>query len=151
MFITAGILFTYGLLQLSVWWLIHTGMTFWKAGFPYHSRSYEISGRMRYIHWTSLTVGILFPFVPVVTSMGKFGVDVRQRADNYTSSQQLFLSGGLGFSMSRFPPILCTASDPEAIFYTTVLPIQFISLVGCSFLLIIFWTIYRVSEVDQHQ
>ena len=147
-FDNAGMCFTYGLLQLSVWWFIHTGITFWKAFFPFHSRSFEVSGRMKYVHAASLVIGMLFPFLPVVTSMVKFAVDVQQKTDNSTSSLQLFLSGGLGFSVSRFPPILCTASDPEAVFYTLVLPIDIILLVGCSFLLIIFWSIHRVSNID---
>ena len=119
---------------------------FWKVLFPFHSRSVEMSGKVKYIHIACVIIGILLPFVPIINSMSKFAMDVRERAENGTSSHQLFLSGGLGFFSSRFPAILCTGSDQDAVFYSVVLPLDIILAVGCTLLLIIFWSVHRVSS-----
>ena len=142
-------LFTYILCQMAVWWLFHTASLFWKVIFPFHSRSVEVSGRVKYIHITCVIAGILFPFVPIITSMSKLAVDVRERAENGTSSHQLFLSEGLGFFSSRFPAILCTGSDRDAVFYSLILPIDLILATGCTLLLIIFWSVHRVSLLQR--
>ena len=44
--------------------------------FPFHSRPVEMSGRVKYIHITCVIIGILIPFVPIITSMSKFAMGV---------------------------------------------------------------------------
>lgn len=141
-------LFTYVLCQMAIWWLFHTSTLFWKVVFPFHSRSFEVSGRIKYIHITCIVMGIVLPFIPIITSMSKFAADVQRRSDNTTSSTHLFLEGGLGFGTIRVPAILCTGTDRDAVFYTQVLPIDLILAVGCTLLLIIIWSIHKVSKLS---
>ncbi len=90
-------------------------------------------------------IGVLFPLVTVATSMIEFGVESRNRADNTTSATELFLSGSLGYSATTFPPVLCTASDEDAGFYSLILPICIIQAVVSSMLILLLWSIHRVS------
>ena len=75
-------------------------------------------------------------------------MDVRERSGNGTSTHQIFLSGGLGYSSIRFPAILCASSNRDAAFYGLVLPIDIIIATGCTLLLIIFWSVHRVSSLS---
>ncbi len=90
-------------------------------------------------------IGVLFPLVTIVTSMTVFGVESRNRANNTTSATELFLSGGLGYSATTLPPILCTPSDEDAGFYSLILPICIIQAIGSSVLILSLWHIHRVS------
>ena len=137
-------LFSYTLFQLGFWWLLHTALFFWKVVFPFHSRSYEVSGRMKRVHIAGVTVGLILPLSTIVTSMVKFAVNVQKRTSNETSSMELFLSGGLGYTNARFPPILCAGSDRYAVFYSTVLPLDLAQAIGSTMLLIVFLQVHRV-------
>jgi len=139
-------LFSYTLFQMLFWWLLHTALLFWKVIFPFHSRAYEKSGKMKNVHIACVIVGMLLPLTSIVTSMAKFAVDARKRATNETSATELFLSGGLGYSNARFPPILCVGSDRDAVFYTTALPLDLGLAIGCTMLLIIILHVHRVRQ-----
>ena len=137
-------LFSYILFQMGFWWLLHVVMLFWKIIFPFHSRSYEVSGKMKLVHIAGVTAGLILPLSTIVTSMAKFAAKVHKSTGNGTSSTELFLSGGLGYTNPRFPPILCTGSDGDAVFYSTVLPLDLALAMGCTMLLIIFLHVHRV-------
>jgi len=137
-------LFPYTLFQMGYWWLLHTVLLFWKVIFPFHSRAYEKLGKMKKVHIASVIVGIILPLSPIVTSMANFAVDAQKRATNETSGVKLFLSGGLGYTHARFPPILCAGSDSDAVFYSTVLPLDLALAIGCTMLLIIISHVHRV-------
>ncbi len=92
-----------------------------------------------------VTVGLLLPLTTIVTSMSEFAVQSRKRADNTTSATELFLSGGLGYAATTFPPVLCTASDEDAGFYSLILPLGFIQAVVSSMLILSLWWIHKVS------
>ena len=129
-----------------MWWLFHTSALFWKVVFPLHARN--MSGKIKYIHVTSVILGILLPLVPIISTMVKFAVNPTNFVELSSSvhgKSELFLSGGLGFKPPKFPVILCTSSEPDVIFYSLLLPINLILAFGCTLLLIIFWTIHRVS------
>lgn len=132
----------YTLVQLAVWWLFHTTTLFWKIRFPFHARSFEASHKIKYIHIGCVIAGVVLPLVPILTSMADFAVDLESNPSRNVSS---FISGGLGYGQTRFPPILCTGSDRNAVYYSVVLPIDMILAVGCSLLVIIFWIVHKVS------
>ena len=146
-FFITGMLFSYTLFQMGFWWLLHTAMLFWKVVFPFHSRSYEVSGRMKHVHIAGITAGLILPLSTIVTSMAKFAVKVQKNTSNETSSTELFLSGGLGYTNARFPPLVCVGSDRDAVFYSTVLPLDLALAIGCTMLLIIFLQVHRVRTL----
>jgi len=114
--------FYYGLFQLAVWWFCHEVSLFWKIKFPFHARSFENAHRIKYVHITMLTIGLILPALPVIVTF----------------------TIGNGFGLTRFPPILCTGLEKNSTFYSLVLPIDILSAIGISLLIIIFWIIHKV-------
>ena len=93
--------------------------------------------RVKYIHITAVVVGILVPFVPIIATMSQYG---------QSRSAAEAAKGGLGFGITRFPPLLCTGRHGDTTFYSLILPILIILMVGITILMIIFWIIHRVSR-----
>ena len=88
-----------------------------------------------------MIAGVILPLVPIIASMADYAVDLKQSNVNNVT----FLSGGMGFGQTRFPSILCTATDRDITFYSVVLPIDLILLFGCTLLVVIFWVVHKVS------
>ena len=112
----------YVLLQASLWWIFHVSVIFWGVQFPLHSKSFRISHGTKYIHLTCVVLALVLPLVPVLANKFKGG-----------------------YTMGRFPPILCVGADAGATFYSLVLPIDIILGVGSNLLIIIFWKIHKVG------
>ena len=128
---------------MAVWWLFHVIILFWKVMFPFHANSQ--TEKMKYIHTACLVIGLVIPLGPVITAMSKFAVDTRNEADNETSSLQLFLDGGLGYLNPRYPPLLCVASNRDVGFYSLILPLDVIQIIGTTCIIMLIWRIRRVS------
>lgn len=135
--------FVYTLLQTAIWWLCHTTALLWKIRYPFHARSYQTSHKIKYIHIACMIAGVLIPFLPIVTSMAEFAVDLKTNTE-LQQRNVTFWSGGLGYLQIRFPPVLCAGRDGVAVYYTSVLPINIIVLVGLTELILLFWTVHRV-------
>lgn len=124
-------------------WLFHTVTLFWKVAFPFHARSFDVTRRTKYIHIACVIAGILIPLIPIIASVATSAVDFKSGPSTNIS----FLDGGLGFRVTRFPPILCTGSDRDVVFYSVVLPLDISLTIGCSLLIIMFWIIHKVSSL----
>ncbi len=135
--------FTYIVLQLAVWWLFHTSALLWKIGFPLHARSFEKTGKAKYIHLACVIIGVLIPLVPVIALMANYGREVESSAD--------FATGGLGFVMGRFPPILCSGSSSTVMYYSDVLPINLIFFAGITELILLFAVVHKVPCMEDCQ
>ena len=138
-----GVVLSYLLLQIAFWWLSHATIILWKLQFPFHARSFENSGKMKYVHIVSVIVGLLLPLVSPITSMVDFAVDLS--SSEVLQSQNIsFVSGGLGYGLIRFPSILCSAIDRYALYYSNVLPINLMVIVGITELILVFRIIHKV-------
>ena len=89
--------------------------------FPIQSKVYETARRTKYIQIVMVVLGLLLPLIPAITGE---------------------VIGG--YTITRFPPILCTGSDADATFYSLLLPIIIIIGTGTSLLVIMFWKIHMV-------
>lgn len=139
-----GMVFVYALVQTAIWWLFHTTALFWKIRYPFHARSFQMSYKFKYLHVSCIIAGLLIPLLPIVASMISFAVELKSN----TVLQNMnitFLSGGLGFRQVRFPPILCSGRNSDIIYYTSIFLINIIVIVGLTELILLFWTIHRVS------
>ena len=119
-----GSVYYYTLLQLSLWWFCHVASLFWKVVFPFHSKIYEKSHRIKYIHAGIVLLAILVPFVPVAASM---------------------ITGG--FTIATLPPLLCASKSADVAFYALVFPISILMAIGIVMLLVVLWTIRKVSDL----
>ena len=84
---------------------------------------------MKYIHISSVVAGLITPCVPVAVIMGDSA-----------------LKGTSAFKTNRFPPIGCIARNPDPLFYSLILQIDFIVVLGCTLLVLIIWLVLRVSQ-----
>ena len=147
---SAGILSLYIYCQSTVWWLFHIVFLFWKVVFPLHAR---FSGKVKYIHMTCILLGIVLPLIPITTSIADFAVDLQKQNENSTSQfrNNVFLSRGFGFEVDRFPPILCSSINHDAIFYSYVLTTDIMLGCGCTLLLIVAWSIHKYYKRNREQ
>ena len=143
-FFSAGMILFYVLLQLGLWWLFHIAILFWKVVFPFHARSYS-EVKLRFIHVTCVAFGLLLPLCPIIATMADFAEDIRKQPEN-SPLRLMFLSGGLGFRSTRFPALLCTGTNPDVVFYTLVLAGDLILAIGCTMLLVMFWSVHRIKN-----
>ena len=110
---------------------------FWKVKFPFHSRHFEATKKMKYVHIGCVIVGILFPFIPVISIMSSYAVHVK-------SSGESFTSGGLGFITPRFPPVPCHGRDKANVFYSYILPLFGLLFLTITLTFLILWTVIKV-------
>ena len=142
--IMIGVISPYTLLQLTLWWMFHTTALLWKIQFPFHARSFERAHRVKYIHVGCVVAGLTLPLVPIITSLVTFAVELK--SDEIRNSRGItFASGGMGYGLTRFPPILCHGRNKNAVFYALALPINLIVIYGITVLIFLFYSIHKVS------
>ena len=124
--------------------MFHTTTLLWKIQFPFHARSFERAYGLNYIHIGCVVAGLILPLVPVITSMVTFAVELE--SDEIRKSRNItFTSGGMGYGLTRFPPILCRGTNKNAVFYALALPINLILIYGITVLIFLFYSIHKVS------
>ena len=135
LYFVAGAVIIYCLLQLAVFWFCHVLAIFWKIRFPFHARAFQMANHTKYLHIVSAAIGVLFPTIPVIATMA-------QSAHRQSSAEAV--KSGLGFVIVTLPPLLCTGRNENVTFYSLILPILVILMVGMPVLIMIFWIIHRV-------
>ena len=109
-------------IQIPLWLLFHAVSIFWGLKFPIHYRSYQASGKIRYIHATLFISGIL---VSLVNALVPFG------------------AGGYGHSLA-VPPVLCLPNKLSVYFYLQALPFLVVVMIALVLFLSIFWIVVKV-------
>ena len=124
--------------------MFHTTTLLWKIQFPFHARSFERAHRVKYIHIGCVVAGLILPLVPVITSMVTFAVELE--SDKIRKNKGItFTSGGIGYGLTQFPPILCHGTNKNAVFYALAWPINLIVIYGITVLIFLFYSIQKVS------
>ena len=137
---------TYTLLQLTLWGIFHTTVLLWKIRFPFHARSFERAHGIKYIHIGCVVAGLILPLVPVITSMVTFAVELE--SDEIRKSRNItFVSGGMGYGLTQFPPILCSGTNDKAVYYSRILLINLILIYEITVLVFVFYIIHKVSLI----
>ena len=141
--VISGMVFHYTMLQLVLWWVFHIMALFWKIQFPFHARRFESARRVPYLHFTAVVLALVLPAIPIIIAMIEYAV---QDSKNSSSSP----AGKLGFGLIRFPPILCIGNDRDVTYYSLILPLNLIVIVGMALLVLVFWIIHKVGERKTH-
>ena len=118
-----------------MFWLCHIFTLFWGLRFPFQARAFQKAHRTKYIHIAGVLIGVFVPFLPVAATMIQF---------SHGKSSSEAVRGGLGFGITRFPPILCVGKDKDTTFYSLILPLSLLMMVGITFVVFIFWIIHKV-------
>ena len=138
--IHTGMIQIYSTVSISLWWFMVTAAFFWKIWFPLHARSFQLTRKMKYVHFGCSLLGIFIPLIPVISLMVGFAVEVHSSTDGTLS----FLAGGLGFTFVHFPPLPCTGNNKAITFYTAVLPTDVLLTSSITLTILIFWIIHKV-------
>ena len=130
-----GIITYYCIFQLAVLWFCHLVALFWKVRFPLQARSFQKANRMKYIHITCIAIGVLAPVIPVIATISQF---------SHGKSSDEAVKGGLGFGVTRFPPLMCTGKHGNTIFYSFTVPSAIMLMIGIALIATLFWIIHKV-------
>ena len=83
---------------------------------------------------TCVLISLLVPLLPVLVTISH---------DVVTNGEEGV--GTAGFTITRFPPLLCTSIAAEATFYSLVLLLILMLDAGLALLIIMFWFVHKVS------
>lgn len=114
----------YGITGIAYWWFVHVCVTFYKVMLPFRARSYE-----KYDNYTQavlIILGVLFPAIPGCLPL----------AFN-------------GYTLTRFPPLLCSPRNGPVTYYAVLLPISIAMALGITFLIIILYVLKQVSWLEE--
>lgn len=131
----------YSLMFLSLWWICHIVIIYWKFQFPFHARNWELDGKMKYVHLVSMILIILLSFIPLMVIMI---VDWQRK----TAGQ--IIMGTLGFGKTRFHPLVCTATHRGTVYYSLILPINLLVIVGVTLLILSIWLVHKVRYMQAY-
>jgi len=135
----AGMIFHYGLHQLSLWWIFHLLIIFWGVYFPFHYNRYKLNGRLKKVMIILTLAGIFLPLLSVSAVVIEKAVSVRGQQNTSLRSQ------GLGYSDFTFPPTFCTPNSLQSAFYFLLLPLILIFAVAGPLILLIIYKFCKVS------
>ena len=128
------------MLQLNIWWVFHVCVLCWRIKFPFHARRYSKFNTR--LHFALVALALVLPLLPVLTTI------IHSQATDYTSMEGV--PSGLGFGLANFPPILCYALNKDVVFFSFILPVTLLMLVGVTALLVTIWAVHKVSELASH-
>ena len=116
-----GSVFTYSIIQLSIFWLGHVSIIFVKTEFPFYSKAIENS---RIVHLIVVILAVLLPCIPVIAAV----------------------STG-GYLTAIYPQPVCFTKNPDAAYYSFALILCFICAIGGPLLIITFWNAFKVPRM----
>ena len=107
------------------WWLFLASNIFWKVWFPNSARRFKNQGYTKYLHIATIVVALIASAIPVAVTLG---------------------TGG--YVISSFPAFLnyCYPRNPDAFFYSFILPFCFISPIGSTFNLLTLWKVLKLKQ-----
>ena len=114
-----GSVYYYTIIHLSILWLCHAFILFWKIKFPFHARQYE---KKKIIHVLVVLLAVVLPTIPVIVS---------------------FSTGG--FVIGSHPPSFCVSKSSDAAYYTLALPMSIMGATGVSLIFMVLVTVIKVN------
>ena len=111
---------TFILTMMSYWWFFHTVSVFWNVWFPIHARYFKIRGHFKYIHIAVVMITLTFSMIPIGVAFGTGGYVIIP-----------------GLSS-------CTTRNPDAYFYSFVLPLCILYAIGMTLIILILWRILKM-------
>ena len=114
-------------MQLVLFAFFHSASLFWGIRFPFHYRKYKQNGYLKYVNFSTVAIAVLAPLIPGLSQLSK------------------------GFVQTRFPTLICVGRSGSVYYYTLVLPTSILLGVTVSLLIIIYWTILKVTAINLTQ
>lgn len=109
-----------------MWIMVHALFLCWSVAFPFGYRQLKLSGRLRHAHIATLLLALIVPLPGPLVHLKD------------------------GYVPGNAPALVCIGQNVDVIFYTFILPVSIIVAFAVCLLVIIFWTIFKVLQRDQH-
>ena len=119
-----GIVYIYGVMQLNIWTMFHAMSLCWGMTLPLHYRSFKEEGKIKYIVIVTVVIALLFPAIPAV----------------------LYVVDGYGALFT--PTRVCTGRSLTVTYFAFLLPSSIILATTTFALIVVFWTILKVSWIS---
>ena len=116
-----AVIYYYLVLHNCFCWFCHVATLFWQIKFPFHARRYKNNGTNKFLYIAVLVPALVLPTAPAIAG---------------------YATGG--FAVRQFPPTLCATKNGRVLYYTVVLPMSAITVVGTSFLILIIDELIKV-------
>jgi hypothetical protein len=120
MYIHAGIIAVYVLLLTTLFLTFHAVGLSWGIIFPFHYRRFKAQGRIKYIHASTVVLGLVLPAIPALLHLihgYTIGIDLR--------------SG-------------CIGRDGSIGYFFVTLPMNILAAVTTTAFMILLWKIFKV-------
>ena len=98
------------------------GSIFVGLNFPFRAQLLKTSGYQKYLHIALVVAGLTLPIIPICIA---FGVE--------------------GYGINPLSPVTCTSLNRYVTFYSVVLPVFLVVMIGIVLLIITFWRLRKVS------
>lgn len=105
---------------------------FFMIYFPLQAKRFLSSREVHYVHAVILMVGFLVPTIPPLVTLLS---GIRDESDPER----------LGYRVAFYPPNICFSIRADIEFYTINVPSNIMLTTGVTFLLLIFWKLYKAS------
>lgn len=100
---------------------------------PLRAKTFLSSRKVHYVHATIILVGILAPAItPLITVLS--GISDNTNPEKF------------GYRVIFYPPQICLSIRKDIKFYAFNLPSNVMLTTGVTFLLLIFWKLYKVRQ-----
>ena len=125
----SGVILQYFLPSMGWWWIFHIFGVFWMFVFPFHAKRHE--SRAKIVYRVMVVCGFALPLPGVIVTLATEG-----------------------YTIGRFPPLLCTTKDPNLFYYSVVFLASVILATGLFMLVVLYWTLCkhkRFLQASKHR
>ena len=118
----AGIVGVYFLLQITLFMTFHAIGLSWGIIFPFHYRRFKAHGRIKYVHASTLILGLILPAIPALLHL----------INGYTIDVDLINS--------------CHGRNEQINYFFETLPLSILIALATSVFVILLWKIFKVAN-----
>ena len=118
----AGIVGVYFLLQITLFMTFHAIGLSWGIIFPFHYRRFKAHGRIKYVHASTLILGLILPAIPALLHL----------INGYTIAIDLNSS--------------CRGRNEQINYFFITLPLSILTALATSAFVILLWKIFKVAN-----
>ena len=115
-----GIVKSYAIAQITLLVTYHALSLGWSIMFPFHYRRLKVDGRIKYIHASTVTLGLVLPAIPALLLVIH------------------------GYTILPGPYEFCVSQNIHIAFFTLALPMSILLATTTSVFVILFWRILKV-------
>ena len=124
-----GAITDYSLIQMSIWVFFHILSIYFLIFHPVRAKMLLNSRKLKYVHLCIALLGLLAPLLGSLTTILHDEKDALK----------------MGYGVVLYNPHACRNTKREILFYTVILPFNFLLTMSVSFLVLVLWKLLKVK------